>query len=117
MLAKSISNAVSGCTPNSFHAPCGRRSVSGRMSRACEKPISVSAAEGQKMVDAGKASGKIFMMGFNNRFRGDTQVLKAMIDRGELGGDLLREDGWLRRRGIPGFGGWFTTKSCPAEAR
>lgn len=111
MLAQCDLDAVSVCTPNSFHAPVAVAAFQAGCHVLCEKPISVSAAEGQKMVDAGKASGKIFMMGFNNRFRGDTQVLKGMIDRGELGEIYYAKTGWLRRRGIPGFGGWFTTKS------
>jgi predicted dehydrogenase len=51
------------------------------------------------------------MTAFNNRFRGDTQVLKRFIESGELGEIYYAKTGWIRRRGIPGFGGWFTTKA------
>lgn len=111
MIAQCDLDAVSVCTPNSLHAPVAIAAFQAGCHVLCEKPIALNAAEGQKMVDAGKASGKLFMMGFNNRFRGDTQVLKGMIDRGELGDIYYAKTGWLRRRGIPGFGGWFTTKS------
>ena len=111
MLAEAKLDAVSICTPNFLHAPQAIAAFEAGLHVICEKPIATSAAEGQKMVDAGKKAGKIFMMGFNNRFRGDTQVLKRFIDNGDLGNIYYAKTGWLRRRGIPGFGGWFTTKS------
>ena len=51
------------------------------------------------------------MMGMNNRFRGDTQVLKSFITDGQLGDIYYAKCGWTRRNGIPGLGGWFTTKA------
>jgi predicted dehydrogenase len=50
------------------------------------------------------------MLGMNNRFSGNSQVLKKFIDQGELGEIYYARCGWIRRSGIPGFGGWFTTK-------
>ena len=50
-------------------------------------------------------------MGMNNRFRGDTQVLKSFITEGQLGEIYYAKCGWTRRNGIPGLGGWFTTKA------
>jgi predicted dehydrogenase len=51
------------------------------------------------------------MMCFNNRYRGDTQLLKQYVEGGDLGEIYFAKTGWVRRRGIPGLGGWFTTKS------
>ena len=47
----------------------------------------------------------------NNRHLGSSQMLKDMISRGELGEIYTGRCGWIRKRGIPGKGGWFTTKS------
>ncbi|NLB56780.1 MAG: Gfo/Idh/MocA family oxidoreductase, partial [Lentisphaerae bacterium] len=104
-------DAVSVCTPNALHAPVAIAAFEAGKHVICEKPLSVSAAEGAMMVEAGKKSGKLFMMGFNNRFRGDTQLLKKFVEKGDLGEIYYAKTGWLRRKGIPGLGGWFTTKS------
>jgi len=111
MLAENELDGVSVCTPNSLHAPVAIAAFQAGCNVICEKPIATSAAEGKKMVQAARKAGKTFMMAFNNRFRGDTQVLKSFIDSGQLGDIYHARTGWLRRRGIPGLGGWFTTKA------
>lgn len=111
MLQEAHLDALSVCTPNSLHAPVAIAAFQAGCSVICEKPIATSAAEGEKMVRAARDAGKIFMMGFNNRFRGDTQVLKKFIEEGALGNVYYAKTGWLRRRGIPGMGGWFTTRA------
>jgi predicted dehydrogenase len=58
-----------------------------------------------------KATGKTLMLALNNRFRPDVQYLKACSDAGELGEIYNAKCGWMRRAGIPGWGGWFTTMS------
>lgn len=110
MLKELDLDAVSVCTPNKLHTPVTVAAFEAGCHVLCEKPIAMNAVDGQKMVDAGKKAGKTFMMAFNNRFRGDTQVLKSFIDNGTLGDIYYAKCGWTRRRGIPGFGGWFTTK-------
>ncbi|MCX8052848.1 MAG: Gfo/Idh/MocA family oxidoreductase, partial [Armatimonadetes bacterium] len=104
-------DAVSVCTPNALHAPVTITAFEAGKHVICEKPLATNAADGRAMVEAGKKAGKIFMMAFNNRFRGDTQLLKKCIEAGELGEIYYAKTGWLRRKGIPGMGGWFTTKS------
>jgi len=104
-------DAVSVCTPNALHAPVAIAAFEAGKHVLCEKPLSVNAIEGAEMVEAGKKAGKIFMMGFNNRFRGDTQLLKEYIQRGELGEIYFAKTGWIRRHGSPLVGSWFTTKA------
>jgi predicted dehydrogenase len=111
MMNDSEIDAVSVCTPNALHAPVAIAAFEAGKHVICEKPIATNAEEGKAMVEAAKKAGKIFMMGFNNRFRGDTQLLKKCIEAGELGEIYYAKTGWIRRRGIPGLGGWFTTKS------
>lgn len=111
MLADPKIDAVSVCTPNALHAPVAIAAFEAGKHVICEKPIATRADEARAMVKAAEKSGKIFMMGFNNRFRGDTQLLKKCIDHGDLGDIYYAKTGWLRRRGIPGMGGWFTTRA------
>ena len=104
-------DAVTVATPNALHAPVAIAAFEAGKHVMCEKPIATNAEEGKAMVEAAKKSGKIFMMGFNNRFRGDTQLLKKCVESGELGDIYYAKTGWLRRKGAPNVGGWFTTKA------
>ena len=110
MFKLSSIDAVSVCTPNYLHAPVTIAAFEAGKHVICEKPLAMNPKEGEAMVAAGKKAKKLFMTAFNNRFRGDTQVLKKFIEAGELGDIYFAKTGWIRRKGIPGFGGWFTTK-------
>ena len=47
----------------------------------------------------------------NNRYYENSQYLKKYIESGAAGEIYCGRCGWIRRRGIPGKGGWFTTKA------
>lgn len=110
MLAEENLDAVSVCTPNALHAPIAVAALEAGCHVLCEKPLSINAVEGKKIVDAAKKARGKFMIGMNNRFRGDSQTLKKYIEDGELGDIYYAKTGWVRRNGIPGMGGWFTRK-------
>jgi predicted dehydrogenase len=76
-----------------------------------EKPMAMSVAEADAIVAAAKKNGKTVQMGMVNRFKGAAQSLKKFVDAGRCGNIYHAHTYWYRRRGIPGFGGWFTTKS------
>lgn len=103
-------DAVSVCVPNKFHLPVVVDCLQAGANVLCEKPLARTAAEGQKMVDAAKAAKKLLMIQFNNRYRPEAALLKQFVDSGELGDLYFARAGWIRRNGIPGWGGWFTQK-------
>ena len=76
----------------------------------CEKPDAVSVEEAKKMQDAADKSGKVLMVMRNNRYNNYSKFLKKYIADGKMGEIYTARCGWRRRRGIPGKGGWFTTK-------
>ena len=104
-------DAVMVCTPNYLHSAMTLDAFAAGKHVYCEKPMAMNAADAQKMVDSGNKAGRMLMMGFNNRFRGDSQLLKKFIEASELGDIYYGKTGWIRRNGIPGLGGWFTTKA------
>jgi predicted dehydrogenase len=73
-----------------------------------EKPIARNADEGQAMVDAARAAGRVLDVGFNHRQRGDMHKLRAIVEAGRLGTPYYTKGWWLRRTGIPKRGSWFT---------
>jgi len=100
--------AVSICTPNYLHAQMTIDALESSKHVLCEKPMAMNIDEAQRMLQTSRKTGKILMMGFNNRFRGDAQKLKQFIDSGKLGEIYYARVGYMRRRGTPR--GWFTVK-------
>ncbi|WP_166241925.1 Gfo/Idh/MocA family protein [Paenibacillus turpanensis] len=102
---------VDVCTPNLFHSEVSIAALQAGKHVFCEKPDAVSPLEAKRMAEAAKTSGKVLMVMRNNRFRSVSQFLKRYADAGLMGEIYTGRCGWVRRRGIPGLGGWFTTKA------
>jgi predicted dehydrogenase len=114
LLADPAVDIVSVCVPNHLHAELAVAALEAGKHVLCEKPMADTLENARKIdAAAGAAAGRgqKFMLGMNNRFNGSTQVLKKFLDAGELGDIYYAKCGWVRRNGIPGFGGWFTTKA------
>jgi predicted dehydrogenase len=104
-------DAVSIITPNKFHKPLVIEALEKGKHVFCEKPPALNAAEMKEMLQAAKKSGKTLMFDFNNRAKPESQALKRYIDEGRVGRINSAQAAWIRRNGIPGFGGWFTTRA------
>ncbi|MFR1481070.1 MAG: Gfo/Idh/MocA family protein, partial [Hydrogeniiclostridium mannosilyticum] len=61
-------------------------------------------ADAKKMLDAQKKSGKLLTIGYQNRYRQDSQVLKKMCEAGDLGDIYYARAQAIRRRGVPTWG-------------
>lgn len=109
LAALSDVDAVSICTWNNAHAGAVIAAAKAGKHILCEKPMAMTTEEAYAMKAAVKESGVTFMMGFVNRFRSDSQVVKALQESGKLGEVYYAKTGWLRRRGTPL--GWFTDLS------
>jgi len=101
---------ISIATPNYLHSPMAVAALEQGKHVMCEKPIARTAAEAQAMVLAAQAADRTLMVAFNHRQRGDVRLLRAHVETGALGHIYHAKAFWLRRDGIPGMGGWFTSK-------
>jgi predicted dehydrogenase len=97
-------------TPNAFHCPLALQGFEHGCNVFCEKPMAMTAEEGRRMVEAGRAAGKRLMIDFSFRFRDNSMAMKRVVDEGTLGDIYFARTQWLRRRFLPGFGGWFGKK-------
>ena len=104
-------NAVIIGTPNKFHAEHAIGALEAGKHVFLEKPMAMNVAEADAILAAVNKSGKVLQMGMVSRFKGAVQVLKKFLDTGRCGHIYTGQTFRYRRRGIPGFGGWFTTKS------
>ena len=103
-------DAVSIAVPNFLHAPIAIAALKRGLHVLSEKPLARNAVEGQQMVDTARAAGRVLDVVFNHRLRGDIQALAEVIHRGELGRAYYAKASWMRRRGIPSLGSWFTNQ-------
>ena len=111
LLARKDVDAVSVCLPNFLHCPVTVDAFEAGKHVLCEKPTATHTDEAIRMIEAGEKAGRKLMIGLCQRFNGSSQVLKAHIESGELGEIYYAKCGYLRRSGIPGMGGWFTTQA------
>jgi predicted dehydrogenase len=111
MLAAERLDVVSVCVPNKFHLPLTLAALDAGCHVLCEKPMALSAAEGRQMLAAAQRAGKRLMINFSYRFSAQSRALKAQVDAGTFGDFYFGRTVWHRRRGMPGFGGWFGQKA------
>ncbi|HJN47033.1 MAG TPA: Gfo/Idh/MocA family oxidoreductase [Vicinamibacterales bacterium] len=72
-------------TPAISHAPLGRRALEHGKDVLIEKPLAVTVAEGQALVDLARASGRILMVGHLLEYHPALETLRELVARGELG--------------------------------
>ncbi|MFA5858643.1 MAG: Gfo/Idh/MocA family oxidoreductase [Elusimicrobiota bacterium] len=110
MLKKEKLDAIVIGTPNAFHSDTAIQGLKAGCHVLVEKPMALNAKQAQDMKDAAIENDKFLAVGFNQRFSNEAQLLKRLIIGGELGEIYYAKTGAIRRRGIPGWGGWFTNK-------
>ena len=104
-------DAVNICTYNCQHAPCAIRALKAGVNVVLEKPFTVTLDEAVEVMRAEKESGKILTIGFQPRESKNMQMIKKIVDSGELGDIYYLQSGGGRRRGIPTpFGTTFIEK-------
>ena len=110
LVARDDLDIVSIGAPNHLHAPIAIAALEGGRHVLCEKPLARNGAEAQRIVDAAREADRAVHIAFTQRERGDVQALKRHVDEGNLGRIYHAKATWMRRNGIPGMGGWFTSK-------
>ena len=94
-------DAVSVCTYNKAHAECTIYALEKGVPVLLEKPMCVTLDEAVEIMRAEKKSGKILSIGFQPRFDANMQMIKKIVESGELGEIYYIQTGGGRRRGIP----------------
>ena len=94
-------DAVSVCTYNCTHAECTIYALEHGVNVLLEKPFTVTLDEAVEVMKAEKKSGKIVSVGFQPRFDANMQMIKKIVQSGELGRVYYVQTGGGRRHGIP----------------
>lgn len=91
-------------TPNISHAEISIAAMEAGKHVMCEKPMAKTSEEARGMVEAAKRTGKKLTIGYNNRFRPDSQYLHKVSSQGDLGDVYFAKAHAIRRRAVPTWG-------------
>ena len=101
MLEAEELDAVSICTYNCQHAPCAIDALEHCVHVLLEKPFTVTLDEAVEVMRAEKKSGKILSIGYQPRMSANMQMIRKIVESGELGRVYYLQAGGGRRHGIP----------------
>jgi predicted dehydrogenase len=97
-------DVVHVCTPNDSHADITVAALEADKHVMCEKPMAKTAEDARRMVEAAKRTDKKLTIGYQNRFRTDSQYLHKVCELGDLGDIYLAKAHAIRRRAVPTWG-------------
>ncbi|MDS0299289.1 Gfo/Idh/MocA family oxidoreductase [Halogeometricum sp. S1BR25-6] len=103
-------DAVIITTPNRFHEEYAVAALEAGLHVLLEKPLAHSLESAERIAAAAEDAEGVCMVGFNNRFGNPVRILKSYQAEGRFGEVQHIEANYVRRRGIPGRGSWFTSK-------
>ena len=99
------------CVPNAYHAEATLAALKAGCHVLCEKPPALNAAQAEAMQAAASERNLRLTYGLHMRFHAESQTARTYLESGRLGEVYHASVQLWRRRGIPGLGGWFTTKA------
>ena len=85
LIARTDIDAVDICTPNAFHAEIAIAAAAAGKMILCEKPLSKTLEEGEKMVKAVEKAGIANTVWYNYRKVPAVTLAKQIVDSGKLG--------------------------------
>ena len=102
LLADPQIDFVTIATPNDFHKPIALQAFAAGKHVISEKPVTLSSADLQEMIDAANAAGRLFTVHQNRRWDGEFLVMREVYNSGDLGPVHHIESRVHGSRGIPG---------------
>lgn len=108
MLTDTSLDAIVVTTPNRYHEPVATAALARGVHVLCEKPLAHTVESAESIVRADKESDAFCMVGFCNRFAPGARLFREKDEVGTFGEVDHIEANYVRRRGIPGLGSWFT---------
>ncbi|RKD98317.1 Gfo/Idh/MocA family protein [Halopiger aswanensis] len=101
-------DAVAVSTPNAFHEPAVVAALEHGYDVLCEKPLANDLESAERIASAAADADGFCMVNFHNRVSTAAEVFKEYQAEGHFGEITHVDANYVRRRGIPGVGSWFT---------
>ena len=87
-------DAVAICTPNHLHEIHVVSALAAGVHVLCERPLALTVAGVERVLQASEKYGKRVMVGMNHRFRTDVQAVRGFLAGGDLGALHVIRAGW-----------------------
>jgi predicted dehydrogenase len=97
-------------TPNRYHEEQAIGAFEAGLDVLIEKPLAHTLDSAERIAAAAEDAQGACMVGFKNRFLPAVEVVKGYEREGRFGEITHVEANYVRRRGIPGRGSWFTNR-------
>ncbi|MFC5611327.1 oxidoreductase [Bacillus sp. 7586-K] len=97
--------------PNKWHASLTIAALKAGKHVLVEKPMGINSEAAKEIVRVQRETGKIVMVAHQMRWQWQIRQIKEQVEKGAFGKIYHAKTGWFRRKGIPGWGSWFTQKS------
>jgi UDP-N-acetyl-2-amino-2-deoxyglucuronate dehydrogenase len=111
MLAEVKPDIAVICAPHPFHPPLALDAFAAGAHVLVEKPMAVSVADADTMIDAAERAGRLLVVSFQQRFRPAVEYIRGLIDAGELGAlvRVLCTEPWYRPAAYYSSASWRGT--------
>ena len=110
MIGSPTVDALVLAVPNRWHAPLAIAALEAGKHVLLEKPMGANMADALAIYEAQMRTGGVVMMCHQMRWTWWAQAMAERCSSGQLGEIYHARTGWMRRKGIPGWGTWFTQK-------
>jgi predicted dehydrogenase len=92
LLASPEVDVVHITTPNRFHCAMALAALQAGKHVVCEKPLAMNTRETARIVQAARATKRLFAVNYNVRFYPAVLTLRRLVERGDLG-DIIHVNG------------------------
>ena len=89
-------NAIIVAVPTDLHKDFSIKALEAGKNVLVEKPIARNYIETKAIVDVAQKTGKILVVGMNNRFRGDVMLQRSFVRSNGIGELFYIKAGWLK---------------------
>ncbi|WP_247002538.1 Gfo/Idh/MocA family protein [Halosolutus gelatinilyticus] len=103
-------DAIAVSTPNAFHEDAVVAALERGYNVLCEKPLANDLESAERIAAAAADADGFCMVNFHNRLSTAAEAFKDYQREGHFGEITHVDANYVRRRGIPGVGSWFTSK-------
>jgi predicted dehydrogenase len=103
-------DAVAVSTPNTFHEEAVVTALNHGYDVFCEKPLADTLESAERMAEAARQADGFCMVNFHNRVSTAAELFMGYQEEGHFGEIRHVRANYIRSRGIPGVGSWFTNE-------